>query len=361
MVAALALTLLMGGVAYANGANDVSKGVATLVGSGVGGDRLAHAWGSAWTVAGVLAAGIVSRELVAVFSGSVLAAPPGSPAFPAAVAAGAIGWLGIATWTGLPVSTTHALVGGLVGAGLATGGSAAISWTAVAYKVGLPLAVSPLVALALVFAVVPGVTSVFQRANRYCVCVERYRSVLAPAAEGPSMAAATELHVIAGANCPPQVLTRLNTLNAAHWISAGLTSFARALNDAPKILAIGLVAAPTLGVGTGPLFGVVAVAMGAGSHLAGRRVTRTLAGRVTQISPHDGLAANLVTAALVFLASGIAAPVSTTHVSTGAIVAVGMHRRRVHWKLVREVLLAWVVTLPVAAAIAAAGYWMVVR
>jgi hypothetical protein len=78
--------------------------------------------------------------------------------------------------------------------------------------------------------------------------------------------------------------------------------------------------------------------MGLGSLLAGRRVTETLAGKVTRISPDDGLAANLVTSALVGLASLVAAPVSTTHVSTGAIVGIGLHRHQVKWKLVRELL-----------------------
>jgi PiT family inorganic phosphate transporter len=98
--------------------------------------------------------------------------------------------------------------------------------------------------------------------------------------------------------------------------------------------------------------------MGLGSLLAGRRVTETLAGKVTRISPDDGLAANLVTSALVGLASLVAAPVSTTHVSTGAIVGIGLHRHQVKWKLVRELLLAWLVTFP-AGAVLAAGVYLV--
>ena len=356
MLGAGLVVLLMVGLAFANGANDVSKGIATLVGSGVATDRRALAWGAAWTVAGALGAGFVSRGLVAVFSGSgVLASPATSEAFPLAVAAGAIGWLVFATRTGLPVSTTHALVGGLVGAGLMAEGPAGVRWAAVAHKVALPLAVSPLLSLALVLVIFPGVTLVFRRLNRYCVCIERHALALAPV-PGPAIAAGGALHVIAGADCPPHVLSRVNALDSVHWLSAGLTSGARALNDAPKILALGLAAGPVLGLAISSLGTMVALAMGLGSHLAGRRVTLTLADKVTPIAPDDGLAANLVTAALVGIASVVAAPVSTTHVSTGAIVGAGMHRRRLRWKLVGELLLAWVVTVPVAAAIAAVSY-----
>ena len=357
MLAASVLVLLTVGLAFVNGANDVSKSIATLVGSGVGSERRALAWGAAWTVAGALGAGFVSRSLVAVFSGSgVLTNAPASMGFPMAVGAGAIGWLVIATRTGLPVSTTHALVGGLVGAGVVAQGPAGVSWATVAHKVALPLAVSPLLSLGLVVVIFPTITLLFRRLNRYCVCLERHHLALAPAVPGLPVAAGPALHVIAGAECPPQVLTRVNALDSVHWLSAGLASGARALNDAPKMLALGFAAAPTLGVRSGSLVALVALAMGLGSHIAGRRVLRTLAGKVTRISPDDGLAANLVTSTLVGIASVVAAPVSTTHVATGAIIGIGMHGRRLRWKLMGELLLAWVVTVPVAAAIAAATY-----
>jgi PiT family inorganic phosphate transporter len=362
MLAAAVLICLTIGLAFMNGANDVSKGIATLVGSGVGSDRRALVWGAAWTVAGALGAGLVARGLVAVFSGSgVLANAPVSVAFPVAVAAGAIGWLVIATRTGLPVSTTHALVGGLVGAGVIAEGPAGVRWASVADKVALPLAVSPLLSLGLAFVIFPASSLLFRRLNRYCVCLERHQLALVAAVPGPPISAGQALHVIVGADCPPQVLTRVNALDSVHWLSAGLTSGARALNDAPKILALGLAAAPTVGLGSGSLIALVAIAMGLGSYLAGRRVTHTLSDKVTRIAPDDGLAGNLVTAALVGIASVVAAPVSTTHVATGAIVGAGMHRRRVRWKLVGELLLAWVVTVPVAAAIAAVSYRVLAR
>jgi len=97
--------------------------------------------------------------------------------------------------------------------------------------------------------------------------------------------------------------------------------------------------------------------MGAGSAIAGFRVTRTLVEKVTPITPANGLAANAVTSVLVGLASRFALPVSTTHVSSGAIVGVGLatDRREIRWRTVSEMLLAWIVTLPVSALIAAAA------
>lgn len=357
-----ALLLLTLALAFANGGNDVSKGVATLVGSGVTSVRRAILWGTVWTVVGAVTAAYVSHGLVAVFSGKgILATPPVGGAFLAAVASGAIMWLLVATRTGLPVSTTHALVGGLVGAGLAAGGPHGVSWAAVAGKVALPLAISPLLSLALMFALLPVVGLAFRRFNRYCVCLERREVVLAATAPALALGGGPSLTVLAGAECPPAVMKRLNAMDSLHWLSAGLTSFFRALNDAPKILALGVAAAATVGIAAKPLFLLVALAMGAGSHVAGARVTRTLAGKVTRISPDDGFAANLVTSGLVALASTFAAPVSTTHVSSGAIVGIGMHQRDMHTKMVRDMMLAWLVTLPAVGVIAGAVYALLAR
>ena len=143
-----------------------------------------------------------------------------------------------------------------------------------------------------------------------------------------------------------------------HWISAGATAFARGLNDAPKILGLGVVAVASLSVPLPAAFVGVALLMTAGSLLRGLRVTETLAEKVTAMEPLEGLAANLVTTGLVMGASQFALPVSTTHVSCGAIIGLGLKRdvRSVQWKTVREMALAWVITLPVSALLAAATY-----
>ncbi|HYL22676.1 MAG TPA: anion permease [Gemmatimonadales bacterium] len=354
---ALLLILLTLGVAYANGANDVSKGIATLVGSGVTDLRRALFWGTAWTVTGAVLAAFASQGLVAVFSGKgLLATPASASAFLGAIAAGAIGWLIVATRTGLPVSTTHALVGGLVGTALAAQGVAGVNWGGVIRKTALPLAMSPVLALVLMVAVFPLIGLAFRRFNRYCVCVERTEPVVAMAGSAAALTQGSSVHVIAGAGCPPAVVARVNAMDSLHWVSAGCTSLFRGMNDTPKILAIGAAAGAGAGVGVHWLFLLTALAMGLGSFVAGRRVTETLAGKVTRIAPDDGFAGNLVTAALVGLASFLTLPVSTTHVSSGAILGIGLHRKDVRWRVVRDIGLAWVVTLPVAGIIAGLTY-----
>jgi len=359
---AFVLILLTLSVAFANGANDVSKGIATLAGSGVATYRRAMAWGAAWTVVGALAAALIARGFVPVFSGrGILDMVPAGLGFPVAVAGGVIGWLLFATRTGLPISTTHALVGGLVGAGISAAGPTGVRWGAVVRAVGLPLALSPVLALALVFAVLPIVRFFFRRLNAYCVCLERKTVLLAPAAMGANVGVGPTLQVVAGSDCPPEVVSRIDALDALHWLSAGWTNFARALNDAPKVFALGIAAQAALGIGSGAIIALVAVAMGAGSQLAGWRVTHTLGAKVTRISSADGLAANLTTAALVGLASVLAAPVSTTYVSSGAIVGIGIRGGEVRWTLVREMMAAWLVTLPIAALLAGATYGVLAR
>src|SRR5712691_4450220 len=126
----LALFALSLGLAYANGSNDISKGIATLVGTGVSNFRVAVMWGTVWTIAGGLLAAFASQGLVATFSGKgFLAAPIAGPGFPAAVAIGATAWIVFASRTGLPVSTTHAITGALAGAGVVAQGAPALHWS----------------------------------------------------------------------------------------------------------------------------------------------------------------------------------------------------------------------------------------
>ncbi len=358
-----ALALLTISLGFANGSNDVSKGIATLVGSGISSFRRAVAWGTFWTVAGGLLAAFASQGLVATFSGKgFLARPEEGAAFLASVTLGATGWVIFASKTGLPVSTTHAITGALAGAAVAGQGASALHWLYFARKTVLPLGVSPLVSIALVYAMFPLMRRGLARVDAYCVCLERQFAVL-PAgaasmgvvlAEGPVVALEEDCGV------SPAVTSRLNVLDGLHWLSSAATSFARGLNDTPKIVALGIIASAALGVSGVSLYALVAVAMGVGSILGGFRVTETLASRVTRMSAAEGFSANLVTTLLVGAASLAALPVSTTHVSSSAIVGIGLHRdaRTVNWKTVREMLLAWIVTLPVAALVGAGAYWL---
>jgi len=347
----LALTLF---VAFANGANDVSKGIATLVGSGVANYRRAVAWGSLCTVAGALAAAFASQALVATFSGKdILVRPMTSTGFLLAIAAGAIGWLIIATRTGMPVSTTHSLAGGLIGAALVQAGADGVLWSALATKIALPLMASPVMAFVLLLIVLPLLRPLIARFDRYCVCVEQTTAVTP---DGLMFRDGMPLVEVGSTQSCSTAVARVSVIDSLHWLSAGATSFFRGLNDTPKILALGVTAAMTLGISRLPQYALVALAMGIGSIVAGRRVTRTLAEKVTHIAPSNGFAANLVTSLLVGAASRFALPVSTTHVSSGAIVGVGLSHRDVRWKIVGEMLVAWLVTLPVSGLIAAGAY-----
>ncbi|HEV8231518.1 MAG TPA: anion permease [Thermoanaerobaculia bacterium] len=347
-------------LAWTNGSNDVSKGIATLVGSGVANERTAVLWGAGWSAAGALAAAFATQGLVATFSGKgFLGKPIDGPSFLISVGLGAAAWVLFASRAGLPVSTTHALTGALAGSAIVAQGSAALNWGFLARKAILPLAVSPLVSIALLFLLFPLLRRGLARVDRYCICLEQRVAVL-PAGITAFSVVEERAVVAAEAECAasPAVAGRINVLDGMHWLSSAATSFARGLNDGPKIVALGVVASAGLGISGLPFYGAIALAMGAGSLVGGFRVTETLARRITRMSPTEGFSANLVTTLLVGAASLAALPVSATHVSSSAIIGIGLHRggRTVDWRTVRELLLAWVVTLPVAALVGAGAY-----
>lgn len=360
LVAVVFLTLA---VAFFNGANDVSKSIATLVGSGVTRYRTAVIWGSLWTFAGAITAALASQKLIAAFSGKgILVAPPSGEGLLMAVATGTLVWIWFATKTGLPVSTTHALTGALVGAGATAVGWSGINTTALLSQFALPLAAGPLLAIALGLLVFPAVHRGLSRWQAYCVCVQQPavaccgdRAALMAVATGP---AEMVLGTTADCDRSPVTIAGVTVADGLHWLSAGATAFARGLNDAPKALGLGVAAAAGLSISLPVAFLAVALLMTAGSLFRGMKVTETLAERVTKMEPLEGLAANLVTAGLVIFASRLALPVSTTHVSSGAIIGLGLHRdaRRIQWKTVREMVLAWVITLPAAGLVAALAY-----
>jgi PiT family inorganic phosphate transporter len=144
-----------------------------------------------------------------------------------------------------------------------------------------------------------------------------------------------------------------------HWGAAAALSFARGVNDTPKIIAIGALAFAAVGASLGLAFAASAAAMAAGSYLAGRRVTRALGEGVVQMDKDGGLTSAIVAAGCVLAASFYTLPVSTTHVSTGAIVGAGLRQGHgaVDWRTVGSFALAWIVTLPVAAVFGGFATW----
>jgi PiT family inorganic phosphate transporter len=218
-------------------------------------------------------------------------------------------------------------------------------------------------ALGLVFAIFPLARSGLARWQGYCVCVQQPTTPIAAMPAGAAVnlvgtGAGIVIDETSACSCSPVTVAGVTVLDGLHWLSAGATAFARGLNDAPKILGLGVIAAAAAHVSVSSAFLIVAAAMAAGSVARGFKVTETLARKVTPMSPLEGFAANLVTSLLVIFASRLALPVSTTHVSSAAIIGLGLKRdtRAVRWKTVTEMLLAWIVTLPSAALIAALVY-----
>jgi PiT family inorganic phosphate transporter len=136
-----------------------------------------------------------------------------------------------------------------------------------------------------------------------------------------------------------------------HGVSGFSMGFARGLNDTPKILAL-LVAAEFSGLDTRASLGLVAILMACGGVLQGKRVARTLGRRITELNRGQGLLSNLIGSSLVIAASVLGMPVSTTHVSTGAVFGMGIWTGRTSGRMIARIVLAWVVTLPLAAALA---------
>ncbi|MFQ5720582.1 MAG: inorganic phosphate transporter, partial [Acidobacteriota bacterium] len=141
-------------------------------------------------------------------------------------------------------------------------------------------------------------------------------------------------------------------LNGAHVFSAGAVSFARGLNDTPKIVAL-LVAGRILGL-RGSLL-MVGLAMAAGALLQARKVATTMSAGITAMNHGQGATANLVTAGLVIVASRFGLPVSTTHVTCGSLFGLGAVTGQARTDTIRRIIMAWVLTLPLAASLAAGG------
>jgi len=323
----LALPLLYGLIAVAlafdflNGLHDAANSIATVVSTRVLKPHYAVVWAAFFNfvaflvfglhVAQTVGAGIVRADVIdaAVVFGALM---------------GAISW-NLITWIlGLPTSSSHALIGGLVGAGMAKAGLSPIVWWGVIKTVAW-IVLSPGIGMALALAMVLVVAWTSRRLTPMAVD-KRYRKV--------------------------------------QLFSAALYSLGHGGNDAQKTMGIIAVLLYSQGLLSGgfhvPLWVVLACqsAMALGTLAGGWRIVHTMGSKITRLTPPQGVCAETGGALTLFMATYLGIPVSTTHTITGAIIGVGAARRlsAVRWNVAGNIVVAWVVTLPAAAVIGAVFY-----
>jgi PiT family inorganic phosphate transporter len=307
---------------YTNGFHDAANAIATSVSTRALTPRVALVMAAVMNFAGAFLGQAVANTV------SDIIVPGGSATHGLVVVLagllGAITW-NVITWAyGLPSSSSHALIGGLVGAAIASG--SLVHWSVVLGKVVIPMVLSPVVGFGLAFAMMLGVMWAFRSAS-------------------PS---------------------RTNRgFRLAQTVSAAAMALGHGLQDAQKTMGVIFLALLTGGfVNSGdslPIWVIVASAsaISLGTYSGGWRIMRTLGRRIIHLDPPRGFAAESVAASVLYTTAFVfQAPISTTHTITSAVMGVGATKRfsAVRWGVARSILIAWVLTLPAAAAVAAAAY-----
>ncbi|MCF6198455.1 MAG: inorganic phosphate transporter [Hyphomicrobiaceae bacterium] len=393
MSLSLALMLLaVAWLAFSNGANDNFKGVATLFASRTTSYQSAINWAMITTLAGSIAALLLGTALIKAFSGKGLveAQVLADRNFLLSVTLAAASTVYLATRIGFPISTTHAIVGGLVGAGLIAPGG--VELLLLGSRFALPLLIAPLLAVALTL----GLYALFVRARKAlgvdretCVCIGTKEHVVALNApplhpvisdNGTlSMQSAcgtqnvtTDLKLSMGEE--PECRQRYDgkvaginaekILNVLHFTTAGTVGFARGLQDTAKITGL-LVGAGVVALSdpTSLIWGIVlvGVCMAAGGYFAAGKIADTLGNKIADMNAGQGFTANLVTSILVTGSALFGWGVSTTHCSVGGLFGIGIANGSGHWQMIKQIILAWLITLPVAASIAFVIFFILQR
>ncbi|PZN53788.1 MAG: anion permease [Proteobacteria bacterium] len=329
MDVSLAFPLLVGLIAVAlffdflNGLHDAANSIATIVSTRVLRPHYAVFWAAFFNFIAFLFFGLHVAETL---GKGIINADTVTPAVVFAALTGAISW-NIITWMGgIPSSSSHALIGGLVGAGVAKAGLGAIVWGGLA-KTTAAIVLSPATGFFLALLLVLIVSWLFVRQTPFAVD---------------------------------------RTFRVAQFISASLYSLGHGGNDAQKtmgIIAVLLYSQGLLGdTFYVPLWVVLTcqAALAFGTLFGGWRIVHTMGSRITRLNPMQGFCAETGGAITLFGATWLGIPVSTTHTITGAIIGVGAARRvsAVRWGVAGNIVVAWVVTLPASAAIAALTYWV---
>lgn len=343
-------------LAYANGANDNFKGVATLFGSGTTNFSGALAWATVTTLMGSATAIFLASQLIKAFKGKGLVDESlvADPTYVTAVALGAAFTVLLATRLGMPVSTTHAMIGALIGSGLAAASS--IDTTILADKLLKPLIISPFIAMAATMLVYPLLKHTRKKmgvAEETCICVGKEVKEVVPVYSAPVVLLEKVEHwsLTTGeaATCNNRYAGRVLGIEAAtvldklHFLSSGIVSFARGLNDTPKIAALLLVAPAFSGFSACVSVGLV---IAIGGLISARRVAETMSQKITKMNHGQGFTANALAGLIIICASKFGMPVSTTHVSCGALFGIGTITGDARWKTITTILAAWVTTLP---------------
>lgn len=357
----IVLILAVAFFAYSNGANDNFKGFATLFGSGKLSYKTAITWATITTFLGSLASIVLAVSLVKSFSGRGLVPDSivADPIFAVSVAMGAALTVILATKIGMPVSSTHAMVGALVGTGLAISGRE-VAFSKLATLFVLPLILTPVCSAFLSYLLLR-----FQlkslREERNCVCIPE-DNVLVQNTENRQAVELPSLIFERAEDCAQIPVSsgfsfdREKAEDYLHFFSAGLVSFARGLNDTPKIMAL-LILIPFLNFQYWMI--LVAVVMAIGGLINSRKIAETMSHKMTSMTGRQGLSANLITSGLVMTASVFGLPASTTHVSVGALAGMGWANGTANFRVLRQILMAWLLTLPLGAVLAIGAYYLV--
>lgn len=356
-------------VSYSNGANDNFKGVATLFGSQTTSYKTAIWWATATTFAGSVFSIFLATTLVKSFSGKGLVpdAIANASDFHLAVAIATGLTVIIATLTGFPISTTHGLTGGLVGAGLVALGPQ-VNFAALQKSFILPLILSPIIAIplgVLVYGLFRYIRVSLGIQKEWCLCVGQTQKVIPiPLPDSTNLlqcVMTTDMAVDTEEKCTQRYTGKFlgirsqQLVDVFHFLSAGIVSFARGLNDTPKIVSLILII-QAFSIQGGAL--AVAIAMAVGGLLNAQKVAETMCKKITSMNSGQGFAANLVTGILVIVASSYGLPVSTTHVSVGSIFGVGLVSKKANARVFYQILLSWILTLPTAAVLSGLFYWV---
>jgi inorganic phosphate transporter, PiT family len=305
---------------FTNGFHDTANSVATSISTRALSPRLAVLIAAIANLAGAFATTAVAKT---VGKGIIDSGLANEKTILAAVF-GAIVWNLLTWWLGLPSSSSHALIGGLVGAALVQSGSKGVEWHGIVHKVVIPAVWAPTLAFAGAFVLLLAIYWVFQR--------------LTPGVANRSF--------------------RLGQLVTGTWVG-----FAHGANDAQKtmgVIALALYAHGNLSHFYIPTWVKLAagLAIAAGTYSGGWRIIRTLGQRVYQMDPPGGFAAQATAGAVIFASTKYGYPLSTTHVVSGAVMGAGATRRlsAVRWGVAGNIVIAWILTIPASAAVAALFY-----